>query len=68
MVMHNPQHTGEVIRELCISPLNLTVTDTAKGLGVSKKLFQRCLTVISESLLIWPFVCQWHLAAVLRAG
>ena len=27
MVMHNPPHPGEVIRELCIEPLGLTVID-----------------------------------------
>jgi addiction module HigA family antidote len=43
MVMHNPPHPGEVIRELCISPLNLTVTDTAKGLGVSRKTLSALL-------------------------
>jgi len=35
--MHNPPHPGEVIKELCLKPLNLTVTDAAKGLGVSRK-------------------------------
>ena len=37
MVMHNPPHPGEVIKELCIEPLGLTVTDAAKGLGVPRK-------------------------------
>lgn len=37
MLMHNPPHPGLVIKELCIKPLNLTVTDTAKALGVSRK-------------------------------
>ncbi|MCJ7684251.1 MAG: HigA family addiction module antitoxin [Desulfobacteraceae bacterium] len=37
MVMHNPPHPGEVIRELCIEPLGLTVTEAADGLGVSIK-------------------------------
>ena len=43
MVMHNPPHPGEVIRELCIKPLNLTVTDAAKGLGVSRKTLSALL-------------------------
>jgi plasmid maintenance system antidote protein VapI len=30
MVMHNPPHPGETIKELCIEPLGLTVTDAAK--------------------------------------
>lgn len=37
MNMHNPPHPGEIINELCIQPLNLTITETAEGLGVSRK-------------------------------
>ena len=37
MLMHNPPHPGEVIKELCIEPLGLTVTAAAKALGVSRK-------------------------------
>jgi len=37
MVMHIPPHPGEVIREFCIEPLGLTVTEAANGLGVSRK-------------------------------
>lgn len=36
-MMHNPPHPGEVIKTLCMDPLNLTVTATAKALGVSRK-------------------------------
>jgi addiction module HigA family antidote len=35
--MHNPPHPGEIIKELCLEPLELTITDAAKGLGVSRK-------------------------------
>jgi len=35
--MHNPPHPGEIIKELCIEPLGLSVTEAAKGLGVSRK-------------------------------
>ena len=35
--MHNPPHPGEVLRQLCLDPLNLSVTEAAKGLGVSRK-------------------------------
>jgi len=34
--MFNPSHPGEVVRELCIDPLSLSVTEAAKGLGVSR--------------------------------
>jgi addiction module HigA family antidote len=37
MKMHNPPHPGEVLRELCLKPLGLTVTETARALGVSRK-------------------------------
>ena len=37
MEMHNPAHPGEVIRELCLKPLNLTVTAAAEALGVTRK-------------------------------
>ncbi len=37
MNMCNPPHPGEVLRELCLEPLGLTVTKAAQGLGVSRK-------------------------------
>ena len=43
MVMHNPPHPGEVIREFCIKPLGLTVTEAANGLGVSRKTLSALL-------------------------
>lgn len=43
MLMHNPPHPGEVIKELCIEPLGLTITDAAKGLGVSRKTLSSIL-------------------------
>ncbi len=43
MRMHNPPHPGEIIREFCIEPLNLTVTDAAKALGVTRKTFSALL-------------------------
>ncbi len=35
--MKNPPHPGEIIRDLYIDPLDLTVTQAAAGLGVSRK-------------------------------
>ena len=37
MKMHNPPHPGEVLRDLCLTPLGLTVTDAARALRVSRK-------------------------------
>ena len=36
MSMKNPPHPGESIRELCLKPLKLSVTDAAAALGVSR--------------------------------
>ncbi len=41
--MHNPPHPGEVLNELCLKPLGLTVTEAAKGLGVSRKTLSSIL-------------------------
>jgi len=35
--MHNPPHPGLIIKELCIEPLGVTITDAAKAFGVSRK-------------------------------
>ena len=35
--MYNPPHPGEIIKELCLKPLGLSVTEAAAGLGVSRK-------------------------------
>jgi addiction module HigA family antidote len=36
MEMYNPPHPGEILWELYIKPLNLTITEVAKGLQVSR--------------------------------
>jgi len=41
--MHNPPHPGEIIREFCLEPLNLSVTEAAKALGVSRKTLSAIL-------------------------
>jgi addiction module HigA family antidote len=43
MLMHNPPHPGEVIKELCLEPLGITITDAAKALGVSRKTLSSIL-------------------------
>ncbi len=43
LIMHNPPHPGEVIRELCLTPLGLSVTAAAKALGVTRKTFSELL-------------------------
>ena len=41
--MHNPPHPGEVLKSPCLDPLNLSVTETAKALGVSRKTLSAIL-------------------------
>lgn len=41
--MYDPPHPGEVLRELCIEPLGLSVTEAAAGLGVSRKTLSAIL-------------------------
>jgi antitoxin HigA-1 len=41
--MYNPPHPGEVIKELCLDPLGLTVTAAAEGLGVSRRALSSLL-------------------------
>jgi len=43
MVMYDPPHPGEVIRELCIEPLGLSITESANSLGVSRKTLSALL-------------------------
>lgn len=41
--MYNPPHPGDTIRMLCLDPLNLSVTQAAKLLGVSRKMLSQVL-------------------------
>ena len=41
--MHNPPHPGEIIKELCIEPLGISVTEAADALGVSRKTLSSIL-------------------------
>jgi len=37
MRMHNPPHPGEILREMWLAPLNLSITAAAESLKVSRK-------------------------------
>lgn len=55
MRMHNPPHPGIILKELYLEPLNLTITDVAKGLGVTRKAFSELVNQhagISPSMAI----------------
>jgi antitoxin HigA-1 len=37
MQMHKPAHPGEVLKDMYLEPLGLSVTEAAEALGVSRK-------------------------------
>ena len=43
MQMYNPPHPGEVLKELCLEPLGISVTEAARALGVSRKTLSAVL-------------------------
>lgn len=43
MAMHDPAHPGEILRELLLEPLGLSVTEAAEHLGVSRKTLSKVL-------------------------
>jgi antitoxin HigA-1 len=43
MDMYNPPHPGEIVREDCLRALDLTVTEAAKGFGVTRKTLSSIL-------------------------
>lgn len=51
MMMKNPCHPGEILREECLKPLDLTVTEAAKMLGISRYTLS---SIINEKQGISP--------------
>jgi len=43
MNMYNPAHPGEILKELVITPLELTITDASAHLNVSRKTLSKVL-------------------------
>jgi addiction module HigA family antidote len=43
MAIFNPAHPGEILKELVIDSLELTITDVAKHLDVSRKTLSKIL-------------------------
>ncbi len=53
--MHKPPHVGEILRELYLEPLGVSVTDAAKNLGVTRQALSRLVhekTGISAEMAI----------------
>ena len=51
MALHNPPHPGEILWDLCIEPLGLSITSVAKSLGISRKTLSE---VINSKANITP--------------
>ena len=51
MPMRNPAHPGEIVREECLRPLGLSVTEGAKVLGVTRQALNN---VVNERAGISP--------------
>ncbi|MDH5509364.1 MAG: HigA family addiction module antitoxin [Nitrospinota bacterium] len=43
MPMKNPPHPGRSIKDACLGPLNMTVTEGAKALGVARHTLSRVI-------------------------
>lgn len=43
MSMNNPAHPGEILKELVINPLELTITDASEHLNISRKTLSKVL-------------------------
>jgi addiction module HigA family antidote len=41
--MYDPPHPGEIVREDCLKALGLSVTEAAKGMGVTRKTLSSIL-------------------------
>lgn len=42
-MIHNPKHPGLMVNNLCLKPLNLSVTDAAKALKVTRPTLSKLL-------------------------
>ncbi len=43
MTTQDPTHPGQVIKETCLEPLKMSVTDAADALGVTRKTFSELI-------------------------
>ena len=50
-MMHNPPHPGEILRADYLEPLELSVTEAAKALGVTRKTLS---AIVNERAGISP--------------
>lgn len=43
MLMNNPPHVGEILRELYLEPLGISVTEAAEHFGVTRQALSRLI-------------------------
>jgi antitoxin HigA-1 len=43
MAMHNPVHPGEILKELIIDPMGLTITQVSENLDISRKTLSKVI-------------------------
>lgn len=42
-MIHQPLHPGKIVRETCVEATGLTITETAKKLGIDRTTFSRLI-------------------------
>ena len=68
MAMRNPPHPGGIVRRQCLDPLSLSVTEAAKGLGVTRQALSDLVNGKAGTLLIWQFAFRRSSVRVQRPG
>ena len=48
MAVRNPPHPGGIVRRQCLDPLDLSVTEAAKGLVPRHRGFDRLISIYSR--------------------
>ena len=43
MKMYNPPHPGEILKGLWLSPMDVSITDAAKSIGISRKTLSKII-------------------------
>ncbi len=43
MKMYNPPHPGEIIKDLWLEPMGISITKTAKAMGIRKKTLSKII-------------------------
>ncbi len=42
-MIYNPKHPGTMVKSLCLDPLDLTITEAAKALNISRVTFSKLI-------------------------